>query len=132
MSISSSAIKLSKSVTNHMQILCSDAPDYGEGHEEVKVKQCRMPIARAMEGLQLLETLVQTPSEFASNAAWVLGMIPPCWDVEIHNEWGERTGDRELAPPGRARKKKRQSIANVEETARQQQAEAESAERGEL
>ena len=121
-----------KVITNHTQILCCDAPDYGEGHEEVKLKQLRMPIARGMEGLQLLETLVQTPSELERRAAWVLGMIPPGWDVEIHNERGERTGRQEIAPPGRARRKKRQGIEDTEKTARQQQAEAESVERGEL
>ena len=85
-----------------------------------------------MQGLELLETLVQTPSEFERSAAWVLGMIPPGWDVEIHNERGERTGFRESAPPGLARRKKRQNILDREETMRQQQAEAELVERGEL
>lgn len=91
-----------------------------------------MPIARAMEGLVLLELLVQTPSEFERKAAWVMGMIPPGWDVEIHNERGDRMGYTESAPPGQARRKKRRSIEDVEETARQRQAETESVKRGEL
>ncbi len=85
-----------------------------------------------MEGLSLLEYLSQTPSEFVSKPDFVLGMVPPCWLVEVHNDQGERTGHRVTATPGRARAKKSHSIWKLEEEARQQIAEEESAERGEL
>lgn len=85
-----------------------------------------------MEGLSLLENLSQTPSEFVARPDFVLGMIPPCWFVEDHNDQGERTGHRVVASPGDARAKKGHSIWKLEQGARQQRAEEESAERGEL
>lgn len=59
-------------------------------------------------------------------------MIPAGWLVEVHNDQGERIGQRVIASPGRARAKKGGSISKLEEEARQQRAEEESAARGEL
>ncbi|KAL6722376.1 hypothetical protein ACLMJK_001483 [Lecanora helva] len=91
-------------------IVCCDVPDFGENERETHLKQLRLPIARAMEALPLLETLVQTPSEVVNEPELVLGMMPPGWDVEIHDDQGNRTGDRMTAPPGRARAKKAYNI----------------------
>ena len=66
-----------------MQILRCYAPDYCEGHDEVKLRQLCMPIAKAMAGVQILETLVQTLSELVIGAAWVLGMV-----IMVYNEQG--------------------------------------------
>ncbi len=85
-----------------------------------------------MEGLTLLETLCQTPSEFVGRPDFVLGIEPPSWFVEVHNDQGERTGHGVIASPGRARAKKGYSIWKLEQDAWQQRAEEESAERGEL
>ena len=75
-----------------------------------------------MEGLCLLEYLSQTPSEFVNKPDFVLGMIPSCWEVELHNDRGERVGLRDIASPGDARGKKAHSIWKLEEEARQRRA----------
>ncbi len=84
-----------------------------------------------MEGLSLLENLSRTPSEFVRKPDFVLGMIPPCWDVEMGNDQGERLGYRDIASPGDARGKKAHSIWKLEQDARQQRAEK-SAEKGKM
>ena len=76
-----------------------------------------------MEGINLLEGLFQTPSEFVGTPDFVLGMVPPSWEVEVHNDQGERTGFRVLASPGDARAKKGHSIWKLEQEAKQQRAE---------
>ncbi len=94
-------------------ILCCDAPDYGEAHEEVKLKQLRMPIAKVMERLCPREMLGQTPSEFANGSTWVLSMIPPPTHFFIYDERGEKV--LEDLTPGDSRKKKRGGIEDVDE-----------------
>ena len=70
----------------------------------------------------MLEDLFRTPSEWESRPDFVLGVIPGGWEVEVHNDQGERVGRREIAPPGRARRKKGQSVWEMEEEARQRRA----------
>ena len=95
-------------------ILCCDAPDVGEAHPETRLKQHRLRAPHAVEGLFLLEELVQMPSEFVSNPDFVLGVMPPCWTVPVLDENGERTGGHTIATPGRARNKKSHSVWNGE------------------
>ena len=76
-----------------------------------------------MQGLNLLEDLFQTPSEFESRPDFVLGVVPPSWYVEVHNDQGERVGRTEIASPGRARAKKGHSVWKLEEEARLRRAE---------
>ena len=71
----------------------------------------------------MLEDLFQTPSEFESRPDIVLGVMPPSWYVEVHNDQGERIGRREIASPGRARAKKGHSVWKHEEEARLRRAE---------
>lgn len=59
-------------------------------------------------------------------------MMPPCWFVKAHNDQGERLGHVVLASPEAARGKKGHAIWKLEQQARQQKAEEESAARGEL
>ena len=82
-----------------------------------------------MEGLYILEDLFQTLSEFVDKPDFVLGMVPPSWLVEVHNNQGERLGHRVFASPGGARAKKGHSIWKLEQAARLQRAEK-CAERG--
>ena len=62
----------------------------------------------------------------------MLGMIPPSWLVELHNDQVERLGYVVEASPGEARAKEGHSTWKLEQDARQQRAEEESAERIEL
>ena len=85
-----------------------------------------------MEGLALLEMLIQTPSEFVNKPDFVLGMVPPSWDVEVHNDRGERTGYREIASPGRARSKRDYCIWKEERENLLNRTEEEAVERSKL
>ena len=59
----------------------------------------------------------------------MLGMIPPCWEIELGNDQGERVGLRVIASPGDARGKKSHSVWKQEEAARQLRAERSAARR---
>ncbi|KAL9628238.1 MAG: hypothetical protein Q9164_007351, partial [Protoblastenia rupestris] len=99
-------------------ILCSDAPDFGEADEEVKLKTLRMPIEQAMGDLCALEQLTMTPSEALDPGGLNVGMMPPPTMVPI----GQREPDGQrlykVATPVEARANKRRGIRMAEEADR--------------
>ena len=95
-------------------ILCCDAPDYGDPHPETRLKQLRLPVARAIEGLNFLEDFIKTPSEVAGDPDFVMSMRPPSWFIYVFDDQGECLGG-EIASPGRARLKRGRSVWKYEQ-----------------
>ncbi|MCJ1284906.1 hypothetical protein MMC26_004243 [Xylographa opegraphella] len=58
-------------------ILCSDAPDYHEGAEEVVLKQLRLLLDAAVWHMVPLEHMSMTPSEVSTPDCKALNSIPP-------------------------------------------------------
>lgn len=58
-------------------ILCSDAPDFDESEGEVKLKQIRLPLMKALEEVAPIDDLSVTPSEVEKETEKVLTMRPP-------------------------------------------------------
>lgn len=112
-------------------MLCSDAPDYGEGHSETRLKQYRLPIAKAINGLNLIEDLIQTPTEMINRPEFMLSMTPPGWLVINYDDQGEMSG-YVVATPGRARAKKNRIIWELEQEDKEQKADLASVARREL
>ena len=71
-------------------IVCCDAPDFGEGDEEIKLKQLRMSIGEAEQYLSTLEQLTMTPSEIENRSGSALYVIPEPRLVAIRNETGDK------------------------------------------
>ena len=95
-------------------IVCSDAPDFGEAENEMKLKTLRMDIVLAFQYLCALEQLSLTPSELNKADGWVMAMMPPA----IMNEDPDSdSGSFRIATLGQARQNKRRGIQLGEMTA---------------
>ena len=104
-------------------ILCSDAPDFGEADEEVKLKKLRIPIEQAMEGLCALEQLTMTPSEALDPVGLKISMMPLPTTVPIGQQEPDGPMLYKIATPAEARANKRRGIKMVEENDRAEERE---------
>ena len=93
-------------------------PDFGDSHAVPRLKQSRLPLARASEGLELLEDLKFTPSEWEQGSDFEINQVPPSWSIQVHDEQGNRTGVCEMGTPGEARAKKSHGLWKIEQAVR--------------
>ena len=104
-------------------IICSDAPDFGEADEEVKLKTLQMPIEQAMGSLCSLEQLTITPSEALDPDGLKVNVMPPPTMVPIGQQEPDGPMAYKIATPAEARANKRRGIKMVEEADRAEERE---------
>ncbi|KAL8689998.1 MAG: hypothetical protein Q9218_004461 [Villophora microphyllina] len=110
-------------------LLCSDAPDFHESDDSVRLKTLRLPIPAALEDLDMVEGLLMTPSEvykgvFEEVNPEVLRIQPPAWffpKEPIVDYPSEQVYRR--STPAEARFRKKQGL-RIAETSQQEEGNA--------
>jgi hypothetical protein len=98
--------------SNAQCIICSDAPDFGESDDEIRLKSLRMPIESAMQYLCALEQLNITMSDLEKNEEeWGFSMMPLPTLVPVENE----RNLFKVATHAESRRSKRIGIKLIEE-----------------
>ena len=92
-------------------VVCSDAPDFGEAEDEIKLKQIRMDFEDVAQYLPALEELILTPDEFCDKEEQLLfNIMPPPTMM-----FTEEKDVYKLAPGMEARRTKRRALQIIEQ-----------------
>lgn len=117
--------QLNEKLNKTTVLVCSDAPDFGEGENEVKLKTVRMSLNDAASAIMAFELLAVCPSEFGKEDALSV-MPPPTLEVEDMSDDEEEDEDTmktlggligimgKPATPRKARENKRKAIQEAE------------------
>ena len=98
-----------QTASNKTVLLCSDAPDWGEGEHDVVLKEVRMGFRDAAIDVASFEYLSMTPSEWGKGKGLIVNPNP--WMKVVELETGQRA--MVFSTPEFARARKRQALMDA-------------------